>query len=163
MPTVYVPFGKLVSFGAIIFSGGSPLSPAQLNSMPTMQLDWDVKLQEQQNSDYPYDLGYGKARLKDPRVTWIYLLRSTSSTEAAAWTDLQTQFNTLIDDLEGTHTLDGYTSASGQVADLVVKTPDGTGTLTGRARIVSAHGDPKPGQITALEVSLTFALLGRFS
>ncbi len=162
-----VPFGQLISFATLVFTGVGAISPANTSRLVSYDPQFITAFAPIPGQPYPFDLyGVGAAPLKEPpTMTWEYLLFAPDgSSEQAAYAALEAQYNSIYSSMVGgTYTFSGTPGVSGQVGNLVVADANGT-NFTAFARALD-QGQPKlvPGEVAAYLLTLRFALLSSFS
>lgn len=152
------PADKLISFGALAFSGrGTPLSAIGLEQAADTALI--------PSTSYPFDVRGGQpGPLKDSSFSTSVLLKARAGhVGLAAYSDVESQFAAILSALQGTYTYAGG-QVSGQVGQLVVLRADGVSYARAWARIAKVELALVPGQHTYhYLLPLTWTLLSDFT
>jgi hypothetical protein len=160
--SLYLPFGSLVSFhGDADDPAHQILFEAGKSTTPKPAIAWQTLYEVQENSQFPRDLRLlSRAPLKDPKVSYSYLLRADPTLEGlAAAMDIEVQYNALLAALDADYTLSGETY-SGNVGWLRALTSDQVTIMKAWARIEDAAPPLEPGKnVYGLVVPLCWTLL----
>lgn len=163
MTAPFLPFGQLVSFAGLVFTGAGALNDANAAWLAQYDASYQTALTPVYGQPYPMDGGaLAPAPLKDPTVTYTVLLYADDG-DAHPYQTLEAQWNAIAATLAGTHSYRGATAASGQVGDLVVSDASGA-HWAARARMLKpAPFKIQPGDVAALSIDLPFVLLEPFA
>lgn len=156
------PFGTLISFGSMIFTGAG--IPANVQTDTTSVTDApEVDRPRKAHPTNPYGIslrGYSPGPLKPTVSTWTVAVVATPGLSAAASAAaIETAYATWVGFWRGTHTHRTIAGTTGQLGDLVVQDASGT-SYTAEAELTKMPRTWKPGEIASLELVLEFILNG---